>query len=483
AESLVLSVLGGCFGLVAAYAGLPAIKAVLPQLPAFRSDSINVDSQVLGFTLLLSLLSGLVFGIIPAWQHSMIDLHSGLKDGGKYSAGQSHGGRRINFLIILEFAIAVVVVIGAGLVVRSLINLQQTDSGLNTDHLLMMNLEMTPDKYPNEDTILRFYDRISERVKSMPGVVSTAMNSTMPLARAWGSTAVYPQGSEPTALGDLPDARFSHVTADYFATSGTKFIAGRTFTQQEVDQNQRVIVINQKLAERFWPGQDPLGKLIHTDQNGPATWDKVVGVVGNVKYGGLDKVPGYELYYPRDRGGWEGRTFLIRTSVDPMSLASAIQREIRSIDPDQPLSELKTGDMLLANSLSSQRFSEILLALFGGIALLLAAVGIYGVMSYSVSQRTHEMGIRMAIGAQGGDILKLITGQGMRLTMLGVGAGLILAFVLTRLMSSMLFGVSATDPITFAGATVILAFVAFLSCYVPAYRATKVDPMIALRYE
>jgi predicted permease len=483
AESLLLSFAGGFLGVGAAYLGLPAIKLILPALPAFRSDPLEINAQVLVFSVLLSLASGLVFGIIPALQHSKIDLHSSLKDGGRYSTGQGRGGRTRNMLVVLEFAVALMVVIGAGLTVRSLINLRRIDSGLNPDHLLMMNLDVMPDKYPDENSISRFYGRISERLKSIPGVVSTGMNSTMPLARAWGNTPIYAEGAEPVSLGDRPDARFSHVSYDYFATSGTKLVAGRFFTPQEMDEKQRVIVINHKLAEAFWPGQDPVGRLMHADEDPAAPLEKVVGVAGDVKFAGLDAAPGYEVYYPCSRARWETRTLLVRTSVDPMSLATAIQREIRSIDPDQPVSGLRPVDALLSDSLAARKFSEMLLALFAGIALVLAAVGIYGVLSYAVSQRRHEMGIRMAVGAEAGDIIRLIVGQGMRLTLTGVVLGLVFAFAFTRLMASLLFGVSATDPITFAGVSVLLALVGALSCYVPARRAMKVDPVVVLRDE
>jgi putative ABC transport system permease protein len=374
--------------------------------------------------------------------------------------------------------------VGAGLLIESLRRLQNVNPGFNPKNVLAVNLGLPDVKYDTEKQIA-FYRELVERVRALPGVTAASAVLPLPLSENRIRTTFETEG-RPIAPGDLPAAELRIICLDYFHAMGIPFVKGRDFTARDDNKAPGVVIVNSAFAEKFFPGEDPIGKRIKpgisTDDN-DAVMREIVGVVGNVKHLKLNAEQDPEFYVPHTQIPFDSMTLVVKSDGDPRGLTDAIQNEVRAIDKDLPVFTIKTLEDYVAASVAQPRFNTLLLSVFAGLALVLTAVGLYGVMSYSVAQRTHEIGIRMALGAQSSDVLKLVVGQGMILTLIGVAIGLLAALALTRLMASLLYGVSATDPVTFATVSAALAAVALLACYIPARRATKVDPMIALRYE
>ncbi|HEY9284983.1 MAG TPA: ABC transporter permease [Pyrinomonadaceae bacterium] len=488
-ESLLLAALGGAVGLLLAVWGVGLLKTFIPENVS-QVRSISVDARVLGFTLLVSLLTGLIFGLAPALQASSFNLNETLKEGGRDSAQGSRGNRARALLVVAEVAVSLVLLIGAGLLINSFMRLRGVDPGFASGNLLTMSVQLPREKYPDYQRRAAFYDEMVSRVEALPGVKSAAVTNWIPLVFQGDSITIGIEGRPDPAPGQgkRPGVVTRAVHPHYFRTMGIRLLHGRALDVRDRADTPNVAVISEAMARRHWPGEDPVGRRITP---GPATstnaddWITVVGVAQDVRQVELGAEPKPQMYVPYAQG-WSvfaPRYLIVSTSVEPMTLASAVRGAVWSIDADQPVSDARTMEEVLSASLARQRFSTLLLGIFAGVALLLAAVGIYGVMSYSVAQRTHEIGVRMALGAQRRDVLKLAVGQGLKLILIGVGVGLVAAYGLTRVMESLLFGVSATDPVTFAAISLVFVGAGLLASYVPARRATKVDPMIALRYE
>ena len=484
-ESVVLGVFGGALGLLLALWWTDALKSLVPgNIP--RLTEAGIDMRVLGFTILVSAITGIIFGLVPALQASKPDLNEVLKEGDRGSTGSRHRVRSV--LVVSEIAIALVLLIGAGLMVKSLWRLQSVNTGFETRNLLTMQLSYTA--RPGETARARnFFTELEEKVKALPGVGSVAFSNGLPFMGA-PENSLWVKGRPKTKPTDEMMSVEYIVTPDYFRTLGLEVKKGRLITEQDKAGSPLVAVIDESFAQKYFPGEDPIGKLLENG-NGMQSIE-IVGIVGHVKHYGLDgEVPVDPQYYLAFRQVPDeilpiiaGRMSMsVRTNGDPLPLVGAIRQQVLATDPNQPVFNARTMEQVITESIASRRFAMLLLTLFAAVALLLAAVGIYGVMSYSVTQRTHEIGIRMALGASVMDILKMVVGQGMLLVLIGVGCGLLGALFVTRVMSSLLFGVSTTDPVTFVGISLLLAAVAFIACYVPARRATRVDPMTALRYE
>ncbi|HEV2706871.1 MAG TPA: ABC transporter permease [Pyrinomonadaceae bacterium] len=483
-ESVLLSLAGGAAGLLLALWGTDFLTSAVPDnIP--RLAEAGVDTRVLAFTTVVSILTGIIFGLAPALQASKPDLNETLKEGDRGSTGGRHRVR--NVLVVVQTAIALVLLIGAGLMVKSFNRLQGVETGFDSSNVLTMQISVPAAKDEGKK-VYNLFEQLQQRIKSVPGVESVALTNGLPMAGAT-ETSFWVEGRPRASERDFMMSVMYMTTTDYFKTMGIAVKRGRVFTEQDRQGTPPVAVIDEKLAEKAFPGEDPIGKRLTFDRDMAA---EIVGVVSHVKQYGLDgEVPVEPQFYLSINQAPEqflpniARRILIvaRTRSEPLAVADAIRREVLATDKNQPVFGVRTMDDIIAQSVASRRFAMMLLAVFAGVALVLAAVGIYGVMAYSVTQRTHEIGIRMALGAQARDILRLVVGQGMMLALIGVALGLIAAFGLTRVMTSMLYGVSATDPLTFASISVLLAFIALLACYIPARRATRVDPMIALRYE
>ncbi|MGH9711694.1 MAG: ABC transporter permease [Candidatus Acidiferrales bacterium] len=488
-ESVLLSLLGGTLGILLAGFGFQLLGAfVPPDLAGVKAVGLN--GWVLGFTLAVCFITGTVCGLIPALQTLNQNLNDVLKEGGRTSAGS--GGQKIrNVLVISEIALALVPLVGAGLLIRSFHRLLQEDPGFRPEHVLTMEvnlpaipLEVFNKMSADQQTELAQkqsiqFEEIARRIERLPGVKAVGSANVLPLGSAIRSSSRFVVEGQPAApAGARPVAEIRSASLRFFAAMGIPLLQGRLFT--EADYGLSNIVINEAMARRFWPGGDAIGKRINVCSLNPQPcWSPIVGIVGNVHQYGLERVPTLDAYFTR---GWNDY-FVIRTTADPASLAHAAAEEVHKADPNLPVTHVTTLDSLLSESVSPRRFSAVLLGIFAALALVLAAVGIYGVMSYIVSLRTNEIGIRMALGAQPRDILSLIVGRGTRLAAAGIALGLAGALALSRLLSSLLYGVRATDPATFAGVALLLAAVALLACYLPARRAMRVDPMVALRYE
>ncbi|MEK6321396.1 MAG: ABC transporter permease [Acidobacteriota bacterium] len=482
-ESLLIAVLGGVVGLLIANWGLRALVALSPEdIP--RRGQIGIDLRVLGFTLLISLLTGLVFGLVPALRASRLDLNESLKEGGRGASGGVQSRHVRSTLVVFEVALSLVLLIGAGLMIRSFMQLQKVDLGFNPDHVLRMNIQLSRSKYQGQQSAA-FFRQLIERVEALPGVESAGAITAVFIEGLPDSGNFTIEGRAPVPTAEQIEAPIDFVTPRYFRTMGISLLRGRELTEQDGPDSPRVVVINDTFARRFWQGEDPIGKRFKFgDSNSNSPWLTIVGVVADMRRTGFDADVRCEAFLPYTQRQFIGfLTLVVRTASDPQSMAATVRDVVWSMDRDQAVSHIGTIDQLLGGMIAQRRLNTVLFALFAGVALILAAVGIYGVISYSVTQRTHEIGIRMALGAGRGEVLKLIVRNGMTLVGIGIGIGLISAAALTRLIGTLLYGVSATDPVTFAVISAILAGVALAACLVPARRATKVDPMIALRYE
>jgi putative ABC transport system permease protein len=488
-ESVLLALMGAVVGLLLALWGIDVLRtASLEAIPSVAE--IKLDTSVFLFTLAVSILTGVICGLAPALQTSKPDLNESLKEGGRTGTAGATRHRIRNVLVVSEVALSLILLIGSGLLVKSFLLLRETETGFNPDNLLTMQLSYSAGEGEGMK-VANFFKQVEERIKALPGAESVALSNGVPMLGS-SETSFAIEGRPPAEPGKRPMTVLFVTTPDYLRTMGIRLLRGRFFTEQDTRSSPLVAVIDEDFARQQFPNEDPIGKFLEGNKELDIPHMEIIGVVSHVKNYGLD-TPGpvqAELYYAwnqvpekflPDVGG--STSLLIRTSADPSALTAAVRREVQAIDPNQPVFNVNTMEQVLTDSLATQQLSMLLLSVFAGVALILAAVGIYGVLSYTVVQRTHEIGIRMALGARVTDVFKLVVGQAMMMVLLGIAIGLIGAFAITRVMASLLYGVSATDPLTFGLVSLLLATIALIACLIPARRATKVDPMVALRYE
>ena len=480
-ESLLLNLLGALAGLLFAYWAVRFFILIGPKgIPRFQEA--NLDWRVLAFTLIVAMTTGLISGLAPVVKTLKVDLTEALKGGSQGFTGAPHSGTR-SAILVAEISLSLVLLIGAGLLIKSYVLLRNINSGLKTDHVLTVSLALPFSKYSTLEQRAGFVRDLLSRVTSLPGVEAAGATNNLPLS---GSEQFFYIGVEGIPL-PRPGEPFlraeSHtVTPDYFKSLGIPLLKGRFFTERDMVGATNAMIINQHMAQQFFPHADPIGKKISILANNEQPRE-IVGVVGDVRHENLTDEMKSQMYVPYTQFLIGGITLTVRTAGDPLSLAASIKNAVWAIDKDQPISRISTMETWLGDTVSPQRFNTLLLGVFAGVALLLASVGIYGVMAYSVAQSTREIGVRLALGAQRRDILKLIMGQAMLLSLIGLGLGLFGTFVMTRLLTKLLFGVSPTDPVIFIAVSVFFMLVAMAASYFPAWRATKVDPMVTLRYE
>ena len=483
-ESLLLSFAGGLAGLfLSTWVVDLFIKLSPGDIP--RLDEAAVDLRLLGFTFVVSLLTGIGFGLLPAFHGTRVRLSSSLKEGGKTTSGRLHRTTR-NVLIASEIALAQILVVGAGLLILSYVRASQINPGFNPLGVLSAKIAPSAKKYPNPKAKAAFYSVVLDRLSHLPGVQSVGMVMNLPLSGASMNRGFRAEGRPEPKPDENITMDYQVVNEDYFRTMEVPVVRGRAFTKSDTETSERVIVINQTLARRYWPNEDPIGRRMAIGESSKETsWRTIVGVVGDMRHASLSEsaVPTAFTVYTQDLESWPRMAFVVKTDIDPVALTSSVRSALTAIDPSQPVYAIEPMEKLVNDAIAPRRFVMSLIGLLALIALVLSAVGVYGVISFSVSERTHEMGIRMALGARKGDVLALVLGQSARIAAFGIVLGLIGAFALTRLLKALLFEVSPTDPITFASVAVLLGVVALIACYIPARRATKVDPVVALRYE
>ena len=480
-ESLLLSIVGGAIGLlVSVWLTKLLIALSPPNTPRF--DEIAPNARVLAFTLALTVITGLVFGLAPALQVSRPDLNEGLKEGLR-SGASGHRNRLRSLLMVSEIALSFMLLVGAGLLIKSFIRLREVSPGFNPDQVLAVRVSLPSAKYPQGEPRVQLLHQAIERLSLLPGVQSAGAVLSLPLGGdTFNVGRGYIREGRPATPEEADGAAYLAATPDYFRTLQIPVVNGRAFTAQDTEKTPKVLIVNETMARHLWPGESPIGRriTIWRDEKFPR---EIVGVVGDTKRS-LDADPGQQMYVPYAQdSGWTGMSLVIRTRGDPTNVTAAMRSELRSLDKGIPVFNVRTMNDVLATSVAPRRTPMLLLSAFAGVALLLAMIGIYGVTAYYVTQRTQEIGIRMALGAQISDVLKLVLRSGMVLALIGIGAGLVGAFALTRMLTTLLFGINPTDGVTFVTVSVCLLITALIACYLPARRATKVDPLVALRYE
>jgi putative ABC transport system permease protein len=483
-ESVVLSALGAGCGLLLAYSGVRVLLALNPEsIP--RLENIGVDTAVLGFTLLITLLTSFAFGLAPAFAATKTDLTTVLKEGGRGGGAGLRNRRLRHLLVVSEVAVAVVLLIASGLLIRSYARVSDIKPGFSLDDVLTLEVRLPARRYREPEKRINFFRELTQRVQALPGVTAVSAAQSLPLRGPVITDPVLVEGQPDPPSGQEPFIRQNLITSDFFRAMGIPLVKGRAFTEQEVWATGGVVIVNEAFARRFFGEADPLGKRIRPSSDKP--WVTIVGVAANTVQDGFEGETLEETFYPYVNPASDPPLFFmslaIRTGVEPKSLVGGVRGELRRLDPNLPVSQVMTTRMLADKAMSGRRLTLLLLGAFAGVALALAAIGIYGVMSYTVSLRTHEIGIRMSLGARARDVLWLILRHGLLLTLAGVVAGVVVALMLTRVMTSLLYGVSGTDPLTFAGVALVLMAVALLACYIPARRAMRVDPMVALRQQ
>ncbi len=484
-EGGLVAFFGGIVGLLLAWRGREALVSFFPQtisnLKIPRMASLPLDGRVFAFMLLLCAITTLVFGLLPAVQSSNPDLQSFMKEGVKGSSGAFTSRRFRSFLIVSEVALAFALMIGAGLLIKSFRQLRQTNLGFDPDRVLTLRVQLPAYKYKDDHQRIGFYNQTLQRIGSLPGVESVGISNYLPLSGWYNALPIVIEGQTPAPAGQEPEIDHRVVSPSYFSAMKTPLIKGRYFADTDNDTSAPVIIINDTLARRYWPGEDPVGRRMKVMGERKEDWRTVVGVVGDLKHFGPDTEAKPEMYRPYLQEPQPLMGLVVRTIGEPTAIASAARSEIYAVDPDQPVSHVVPMGNLVADAVAPQQVSMILLTVLGGVALLLALLGIYGVLSYSITQRTQEIGIRTALGARQIDVLKLILGQSLKLILIGVVVGVAVAVGMIRLFSSLLFGVSATDPFIFVAVTAVLFLTALLASYLPARRASQLDPVRALR--
>ena len=481
-ESMVLALLGGVLGLLLAFWGTDLVAAAGAKInPMFQG--IRVDLRVLAFTFGISIITGLLFGLAPALQISKPNLAESLKEG-RGSGPSATRNRLRSALVVTEIAMTLVLLVCAGLLIRTVARLRNVDTGFNVQNVLTMTLGLPAVKYPKPENYIAFNKQVTERIAALPGVKAVGTTSVMPLSDNFDGRGLVVE-DQPKPRGEEITVDLYVTTAGYLRAMDIPTLKGRSIAEEDTADSSKVALINKTMASKLWPNQEPLGKRIRFpgSEKNPQPWRTVVGVVSDVAQYGLDKKPPMQIYLPHSQFPTSFNSIVVKTAGEPTAMINQVRREILAVDKDQAVFNVATLEQLMGESIVTRKFFMLLLLAFAGLALILAAVGIYGVMSYVASQRTHEIGIRMALGAQSLDVLKLLIGNGMVLALIGVVAGLAGAFALTRLMAGVLFGVTATDAVTFVTVATGLIAIALLACYIPARRATKIDPLTALRYE
>ena len=480
-ESALLALTGGMLGMVIALGAVEALRAFGPEnIP--RLNEIGVDGRVVAYTLFISMLTGVVFGLAPALRASRVDLNETLKEGGR-GADRGHGRHMTRkLLVVFEVALSLIVLICAGLLIRSYRRVVNAHPGFDSRNVHAMRLSLPSARYSTPESIVGFFRQVGERLERTPGVESVGTSYSLPMsavAFAWEPITI--DGYVPPTAQDTIISNVRIINPGYFDVMRIPLKLGRYFTGQDIKGTQETVIVNEALAERFWPNEYPIGKQLQRGKSGP--WRTIVGVISDTKEYSAEKEPPIAVYYPAEQVIARNMYLVIRTTSDPVPMTTAIVKEIQAVDPEMPVYDVGSMDQRLYGSLARQRFSMFLLGVFALIALILAAIGVYGVMAYSVSQRTHEIGVRIALGARPDAILRLVIRQALILAALGIAIGLIGAFALTRVMSSLLFGVSATDLLTFVITSLLLGSIALMASYIPARRAAKVDPIAALQHE
>jgi putative ABC transport system permease protein len=479
-ESLLLSLFGGVLGVALAAGMLPTLRAFSPgSVP--RLAETRLDANVLVFSTLLSFATGILFGLVPALQAREGNLHETLKEGTRGSSEGGNRGKLRALLVVAEMAVALVLMTGAGLLLQSFSQLMKVNPGFTSDHRMTFLLNLPPNRYTQPEMQTQFYRQLIERVKTLPGVDSAGVTSYLPLSGAIRFVYFCPEDTVCQGIGKDPLTALRQVSTGYFDTVRTPLLRGRIFNQRDVATSPPVAIVNQTIAEHYWPGKNPIGRHIANSRD--MVQREIVGVVSDVKFNALNIASSEEMYLPLEQVPWPSTTLIVHSQGDSQALVSGVRTKIAEIDHNLPVTSTASMDSIVAASVAQPRVLSQFVGVFAGFALLLSAIGIYGVMAFSVAARTQEMGIRMSLGAEPRDIVKLVVGQGMRLALLGVAIGIGASLALTRLISTLLFGVSTTDPLAFSLAATVLVTTALVACYLPARHATRVDPIVVLRFE